>query len=127
MSSANLPARLGYARDESLRSQLSESQTRNLESTNETTPATGHLAAIDDPGGAGVTGQLAETGVILFRLQLGPQGGILLHRRAFACVAIDPGHFGHRRTPNVMAKRYIATVVLGRGRVKKSLLIGLPF
>ena len=85
-----LPARLGYARDEPLRRQLAEGKPRNLEPANKGAPAPGDFAAVHDAGRAGIARQLGEAGVILLRFQLSAQGGMLLHRRAFAFVAINP-------------------------------------
>src|SRR5437773_1332889 len=79
----NLPARLGYARDEPLRGQLAEREPRNLEPPNEGTPAPGDFAAVYHSHRAGIAWQLRETGVILFRLQLSAQSSVFLHRRAF--------------------------------------------
>src|SRR6266576_3171331 len=98
----NLPARLGYARNQALQSQFTESKTRNLKSANKCTPTTSDFAPVHYARRAGVTRQLGKPGIVLLRLQLRAQRGVLLHRRAFAFIAIDPGSFGHKRVPTIM-------------------------
>src|SRR5581483_2686481 len=66
----NLPARLGYARNQALRSQLTKSQARYLEAANKSAPASSNLASIHDTRRTGVTRQLRKAGIVLFRLQL---------------------------------------------------------
>src|SRR4030095_2463742 len=91
-----LPARLSYARDQSLRRQLTESEPRYLESANKTAAAACDFAPVYHTRGTGVAWQLCKAGIILFRLQLGTERSVLLYRRAFALVAINPGSLSHR-------------------------------
>src|SRR5207237_8004379 len=92
----NSPARPAYASNQALRGQLTESQTRHLKPANKSAPATGNLASVYDTRRTSVTRQLTKAGIVLFRLQLSAQRGVLLYRRAFAFIAIDPGGLGHK-------------------------------
>src|SRR5437868_6911244 len=92
----NLPAGLRYARNEALGSELAESQPGNLEPADKGAAAAGHLAAINDPRWAGVPRKLGQASIVLPRLELSSQGGVLLDRRAFTLISIDPGHFRHK-------------------------------
>ena len=56
----NLPTRLGYARNQALRSQLTEGQARHLEPANESTPASGNFASVHYARRTGVTRQLVR-------------------------------------------------------------------
>src|SRR5262249_16189648 len=98
----NLPARLGNARNQPLRSQLTESQARHLEAANKSTPTSGNLASVHYASRTGVTRQLGKAGIVFLRLQLCAKRGVLLHRRAFAFITIDPGGLGHKRVLTIM-------------------------
>src|SRR5438132_13901062 len=104
-----LPARLGYARDEPLGRQLTKCETRHLEAAVKRAAATRHCATVHYTRWAGVARQRRETGVILFRFQLGAQSGVLFHRCAFAFIAINPGGLGHKRTLTVEVMPRLAT------------------
>ena len=92
----NLPARLRYARDQTLRRQFAKREPRNLEPANERSTAAGNLATIHHARRARVPWQLRQPGVIFFRLQLSPQCRILFHSRALAVVAVNPGCLCHK-------------------------------
>jgi len=94
----SLPAGLRYARNEALGSEFTESQARKLKPADEGAAASGHLATIDDPGRAGIPRKLGQTSVILLCLELSPDGGVLLDRRAFTLISVNPGHFRHKGT-----------------------------
>jgi hypothetical protein len=104
-----LPARLRYAGNESSRSKLAKSEAGNLEAANESAAAATDLAAIHHPGGAGVTRQLREADVILLRLELSAERGVLLHRLALAFVAIDPRGLRHKGTRKLTGNGLCAT------------------
>src|ERR1051325_5309747 len=89
-ASRQLPARLRHTGNETGGGELAKREAGNLETANESAAPTAHLATIHHPGGAGIAGQLRETDIILFRLQLRPQRGVFLHRLALAVVAVNP-------------------------------------
>src|SRR6266480_953811 len=64
----NLPAGLGHARDEPLRSQFTKRQTRHFEAANKSAAAAGNFAPVDHARRAGVTRQLREGSIVFFRL-----------------------------------------------------------
>src|ERR1051326_743392 len=92
-----LPAGLGYARDEPLRSQLAKGESRHLEPPNKGTAAPGDLASVHHTSWAGITRQARQAGIVFFRLQLRADCGVFSHRLALPLVAIDPGSLGHRK------------------------------
>ena len=104
-----LPARLGYARDEPLGRQLTKCETRHLEAAVKRAAAPRHFATVHYTRWAGIARQLRETGVILFRFQLGAQRGVLFYRCAFAFIPINPGGLGHKRTLTVEMMPRLAT------------------
>src|SRR3954468_16446289 len=108
-----LPARLRYARNETLGSELTESQARDLEPANECAAPASYLAAINHSRRAGVPWQLGKTGIILSRLELGPHGGVLLDRSAFTLISIDPGHLCHTGTRKIAEFTPFATRFAG--------------
>src|SRR5215469_3170461 len=75
-----LPARLRHTRNQSIQRRFAEGQTRATELAPITTTATAERAAVHHPRWAGVTRQLRQTGVVAFRLQLGSECGVFLHR-----------------------------------------------
>jgi hypothetical protein len=93
----SLPAGLSYARDQALGGELAKSEPGDPEPANKGAAAAGYLTPIDHSRRTGVTGQLGQPGVILFRLKLCPHGGILLRRRALAFVTINPGGLCHKK------------------------------
>src|SRR5207244_2577144 len=97
-----LPAGLRHARDQSLRGKLAKRQPRDFEPADERAAAARDFATVHDPRRAGVAGELGQTGVILLRLELGPERGVFLHRRALAFIAINPGCLCHKGTPNLI-------------------------
>src|SRR6202162_2093020 len=114
-----LPARLRHARNEPGGSKFTKSETRNLEPANEGAAAAGYLAAIYHPRRAGIARQLRETGIIFLRFQLRPHRCVLLHRRALALVAIDPGGLGHKEVRNLSKDVRFANSIIGRGSSAK--------
>src|SRR5262249_25247114 len=98
----SLPAGLGYARDESLRSQLTKSEARHLEAANKGAATTGDFTAVYDTRWTGITRQLCEAGIIFLRFQLGAQSGIFLCSCALALITIDPGSFSHDEALTIM-------------------------
>ena len=97
-----LPARLGYARDQTLRGQLAKGETRQLEAADERAATARHFATIYNPRRAGVARQLRQAGVIFLRFQLGADGSVFFHRCALTLVAINPGGFGHKKRLNLL-------------------------
>src|SRR4051812_15700386 len=85
-AATTLPARLRYARDESLRRQFTKCQPRDFETANEGAPPSRDLATVDHPRRTGITRKLEEPGVVLLRLELGPERRVLFNGRAFAFV-----------------------------------------
>ena len=92
----NLPARLGHARDEALGGQFAEGEPGDFKSANKGAAASGDLAAVHHPGGAGIAGELGQADVVLFRFQLSALSGIFLDRRALAFIAVNPGCLCHK-------------------------------
>src|SRR6266404_7407766 len=91
-----LPAGLRHTRNHSLRSKLAECEARHLEATNKRSAAARHFAAVHHSRRAGVAWKLSQTGVILFRFELGAERGVFLHRLALALITINPGHLCHK-------------------------------
>src|SRR2546430_5852524 len=104
-----LPAGLRHAGDQPLRGELAKRQPRDLEPANERAAATRHFATVHHPRRAGVARKLRQTGVIFLRFELGANGGVFLDRLALAFVAINPGCFCHKGTPNLVAKSRFST------------------
>jgi hypothetical protein len=92
-----LPARLNDAWDEPIRREFAESEARNFETPDESATPAAHFATVYHPRWARISGKLAKAGIVLLGLELGAHGSILLDRRAFPLVTIDPGHFRHRK------------------------------
>src|SRR5256885_16342233 len=105
----SLPAGLRHARDQSLRGELAKRQPRDFEPANERAAAARHFATVHHPRRAGVARKLRQTGVIFLRFELGANGGVFLDRLALAFVAINPGCFCHKGTPNLVAKSRFST------------------
>src|SRR5438445_1073447 len=105
----NLPTRLGYARDQTLRSPFTKSEPRHLEPANKAAPAPGDFAAVNHSGGAGVTRQLRESGIVFFRLQLRAHRSVFFHRCALALITINPGSLSHKEVLTIMPALQFAT------------------
>src|SRR6266513_2793914 len=99
-----LPARLGYARNQALGRQLTESETRQFEAADKRAAAARHFATVHNTRRTGIARQLRQAGIVLLRFQLSPQRSIFLHRRALAFIAINPGSLGHKKRLNLVPK-----------------------
>src|SRR5947209_8487852 len=89
-----------------------EASSRNVEPADERAAAAGYFATVHHPRRAGIARKLRQTGVILLRFKLRAKRGVFLHRRAFACVAINPGCLCHKGTRNLVANSRFSTCFL---------------
>src|ERR1035438_1165813 len=93
----DLPTGFGHARNQPVEGGFAERHARAAELAEVAVAAAAHRAAVDHPGGAGVTRELGQPGVVAFGLQLSPNGGVLLDRFRLPLVAFNPCYLSHKK------------------------------
>jgi hypothetical protein len=95
-----LPTGFRNSRDHSLGSKFSKRNSGKTKSTNESAAAATLLTTIDKPSGTGIPRELGETFIVAFRLQLGADRGILLHRLLSPHIPLNPRLLRHSKVGN---------------------------
>ena len=91
-----LPARLCHAGKHTGGGHLAERNPGQPEAAEERTATTGHFAAIDHAGRAGITREHAQANVILLLLEFPPEVGIFRNSLLLPIVTLFPALFRHR-------------------------------
>ena len=97
MSSSNrgLPAGLGHTGNHTGVGKLAESDTGEVEATQECVATTGELAAVHQANGGSITGEHRQTDVIALSLQLGAEVCIASRDSCLLLVSFDPAFLSY--------------------------------